>query len=144
VGEREPITRLALGWVIIGLMFVGGLLSLYLVQMSSVSIAGYDLERLEEERQLWRSRNQQLEVELAKRRSLAWAEVQAVERLGMTRAERPIFIPASPSADSGPVGSSDVDGRGKRVANASSARQPALSPGEVLRRWWSELWSRRA
>jgi hypothetical protein len=139
--ERPIFSRLALGWVGVGLLFAGGLLSLYLVQVSSVAMAGYNLERLEEERQLWLSRNQQLEVELAKRRSLAWTEADAVQRLGMARVEAPVFlvVPAPGNENDGEV--QDARGRGTKPAKDRAIRQPAAI--EVLRVWFDELLSRR-
>src|SRR5688572_17020261 len=79
------IAMLNAGWVGTVLLFGTAAVSLYLIQMSAVATGGYELQRLESERDGWRARNEQLELELAKRRSLAWAEAQAVERLNMVR-----------------------------------------------------------
>jgi hypothetical protein len=122
-------------------MFAGGLLSLYLVQISSVAIAGYDLERLEEERQTWLSRNQQLEVELAKRHSLAWAEAQAVQHMGMTRSELPIFLAVSPPDSESDLESADSRARSAKPTRGRTVR--SLNPVEALRAWFEELLSRR-
>ncbi len=97
--RRSGVARLGLGWIAVSLLFLGALVSLYLVQVSSVTMTGYDLEQLELERQTWLARNQQLEVELAKRRSLAWADLQATSQLGMTRAERPIYLTVTPASE---------------------------------------------
>jgi hypothetical protein len=123
------------------MLFAGGLLSLYLVQVSSVAMAGYNIERLEEERQTWLSRNQQLEVELAKRRSLAWAEAEAVERLGMTRVEAPEFLTVPSSATVSDPESQDARGRGTKIARERMARQQG--PLNALRVWVDALVSRR-
>ena len=60
---------------------------MYLLQTSGVATAGYDIQRLQAEREDWSLRNDQLQLELAKRRSLTWIEAEAVGRLGMVRAE---------------------------------------------------------
>lgn len=60
---------------------------MYLVQTSGVATAGYDIQRLQIERDDWQGRNEQLRLELAKRRSLTWIESEAVGRLGMVRAD---------------------------------------------------------
>ena len=59
----------------------------YLLQTSGVATTGYDIQRLQSERDDWQLRNEQLELELAKRRSLTWIESEATGRLGMVRAE---------------------------------------------------------
>jgi hypothetical protein len=60
---------------------------MYLLQTSGVATAGYDIQRLEGERDDWELRNEQLQLELAKRQSLTWIESEATGRLGMVRAE---------------------------------------------------------
>jgi cell division protein FtsB len=77
------------GWLGLTLLFATVAVSLYLVQISTMANAGYELQRLETERDAWLARNEQLEYELAKRRSLAWVEAQATERLGLVRSDRP-------------------------------------------------------
>ena len=57
----------------------------YLVQTSGVATTGYDIQRLEAERNEWQLRNEQLRLELSKLRSLTWVESEAVGRLGMQR-----------------------------------------------------------
>lgn len=59
----------------------------YLLQTSGVATTGYDIQRLQAERDDWQLRNEQLELELAKRQSLTWIESEATGRLGMVRAE---------------------------------------------------------
>jgi hypothetical protein len=59
----------------------------YLLQTSGVATSGYDIQRLQAERDDWQLRNEQLQLELAKRRSLTWIEAEATGRLGMVRAE---------------------------------------------------------
>jgi hypothetical protein len=60
---------------------------MYLLQASGVATTGYDIQRLQAERNDWELRNEQLQLELAKRRSLTWIEAEATGRLGMVRAE---------------------------------------------------------
>ena len=60
---------------------------MYLLQTSGVATTGYDIQRLQSERDDWQLRNEQLELELAKRKSLTWIEAEATGRLGMVRAE---------------------------------------------------------
>ena len=58
----------------------------YLLQTSGVATTGYDIQRLQAERDDWQLRNEQLQLELDKRRSLTWIEAEATGRLGMVRA----------------------------------------------------------
>ena len=59
----------------------------YLLQTSGVATTGYDIQRLQAERDDWQLRNEQLRLELAKRQSLTWIESEATSRLGMVRPE---------------------------------------------------------
>jgi hypothetical protein len=69
----------------------------YLLQASGVATIGYDIQRLQAERDDWQLRNEQLRLELAKRRSLTWVEAEATGRLGMVRPE-PTALTYVPSA----------------------------------------------
>ena len=60
---------------------------MYLLQTSGIATTGYDIQRLQAERDDWQLRNEQLRLELAKRQSLTWIEAEATGRLGMVRAE---------------------------------------------------------
>ena len=60
---------------------------MYLVQTSAIATTGYDIQRLQAERDDWQLRNEQLHLELAKRQSLTWIESEATGRLGMVRAD---------------------------------------------------------
>ncbi len=69
-------------------LLAGSLVALmYLLQASGVAATGYDNQRLQVERDDWQLRNEQLRLELAKRRSLTWIESEASGRLGMVRPE---------------------------------------------------------
>ena len=54
----------------------------YLLQTSGVATTGYDIQRLQTERADWQLRNEQLRLELAKRRSLTWVEAEATGSAG--------------------------------------------------------------
>ncbi len=101
-------------------------LSLYLAQVSSVASAGYQLEQLDMERKEWLSRNGQLELELAKRRSLVWSDIQAVQRLGMATAEKPTYINV-PSLEGSTCDSAHTACIVDATRNASTARLAAES-----------------
>jgi hypothetical protein len=60
---------------------------MYLLQTSGIATTGYDIQRLQAERADWQLRNEQLQLELAKRHSLTWIESEATGRLGMVRAQ---------------------------------------------------------
>ena len=70
------------------ILLAGCLVALmYLLQTSGVASTGYDIQHLQTERDDWELRNEQLRLELAKRRSLTWIESEATARLGMVRPE---------------------------------------------------------
>jgi hypothetical protein len=70
------------------ILLAGCLVALvYLLQTSGIATTGYDIQRLQAERDDWQLRNDQLQLELAKRQSLTWIESEATGRLGMVRAE---------------------------------------------------------
>jgi len=70
------------------ILLAGCLVALmYLLQTSGVATTGYDIQRLQTERDDWQLRNEQLRLEVAKRRSLTWIESEATARLGMVRPE---------------------------------------------------------
>lgn len=76
--------RLWLPAVLIALCLVA---LVYLLQTAGIATTGYDIQRLQTERDDWQLRNEQLQLELAKRRSLTWIESEATGRLGMVQAE---------------------------------------------------------
>ncbi|MBM2809468.1 MAG: hypothetical protein HW416_227 [Chloroflexi bacterium] len=92
---RPDVSRLpslALSWIATAVLFVAAAVGLYLIQVSSLATGGYELQRLQSERDGWVARNQQMEFELAKRRSLPWVEAEAAQRLGMARSDQPSYI----------------------------------------------------
>ena len=76
---RAWLPTMLVAWLLVALM--------YLVQTSGIATTGYDIQRLQTERDDWQLRNEQLQLELAKRHSLTWIESEATTRLGMVRAE---------------------------------------------------------
>jgi len=87
-------------WVPLIILGIGLVVLLYSMQLGSVTTSGYDLQRLQLERNEWRQRNEQLLLELAKVQSIAWIEVEAVQRLGMRKADHVTYLelPAPPEA----------------------------------------------
>ena len=82
----------AVGWAPAVLMAAGAVALMYLAQTSGVATTGYDIQRLQAERSEWTIRNEQVKLELAKLRSLAWVESEAVRRLGMQRPESVTYL----------------------------------------------------
>ena len=110
----RPMPQRGKAWVPLGILMVGLGLLLYSMQLGNVTTSGYDKQRLEAERNEWRQRNEQLELELAKVQSLAWIEVEATQRLGMRRAERVTYLeiaPPAPPADDGQGSAPTLDAR---------------------------------
>ena len=92
----------------------------YLAQTSGAVATGYTIQRLQGERDAWKLKNQQLELEVAKARSLAWVEAEAVNRLGMQRPAQQTVVAvdvmppkaaseARPPADARAAGSADIE-----------------------------------
>lgn len=89
-------TQVSVAWLGLTFFLAAVAVSLYLVQVSSMATAGYELQKLEAVRDGWLARNEQLQYELAKRRSLPWVESQATGRLGLGRpAQQPAVIQMS-------------------------------------------------
>jgi hypothetical protein len=65
---------------------------LYLLQTGGALTTGYEIQKLERERAIWMNRNQQIEVEIARARSLAWVEHEAVYRLKMQRPSQHVIV----------------------------------------------------
>ncbi len=119
-------------WVPLFIVSAGLAALLYAMQLGNVTTSGYDLQRLEAERNEWRQRNEQLELELAKVQSLAWIEVEAVRRLGMQKAERVTYLEVPPIARI-------LWEPAHEPAPELGPRAPALEPesvlADVLRLW---------
>ena len=65
---------------------------LYLANIGSLATSGYGILSLRAERDAWRTRNEQLRVELGKARSLTWVEHEAVSRLKMQKATGLVYL----------------------------------------------------
>lgn len=87
----------ALPWAVATLLFVTAVLNFYIFQISLVATSSYELQRLERDRDTWRARNEQLQLEIAKARSLRWVEYDAVHRLKLVRSEDPLYIVVAPT-----------------------------------------------
>jgi len=75
----------ATGWLPAVLLAACAVALMYLIQTSGVATVGYDVQALQDESKQWELRNEQLRLELAKVKSLAWVESEAVGRLGMVK-----------------------------------------------------------
>jgi hypothetical protein len=82
----------AVAWLPTILLAACAVALVYLLQTSGVATTGYDIQRLQSERRDWQLRNEQLRLELAKRRSLTWIESEAILRLGMQRPENLTYL----------------------------------------------------
>lgn len=87
-----PASEGVMLWTAASLLFVTVALNFYVFQVSVVATSAYELQRLERERDAWRARNSQLQLELSKGRSLRWVEHEAIRRLGMVKGEKPIYL----------------------------------------------------
>ena len=101
----------------------------YLAQTGGALTTGYNIQRLQAERNSWKVRNQQLEVELAKARSLAWIEAEAVNRLGMQKPTQQTVI----HVDVPPPAIGRAEGRGPRTG--PSSQPSALDPRPSSTSW---------
>jgi hypothetical protein len=97
-------------WVPLVILVGGLVLLLYSMQLGGVTTSGYDLQRLQAERNEWRQRNEQLELELAKVQSIAWIEVEAVRQLGMQKAGRVAYLEVVPPASTDQEGEAPAVG----------------------------------
>ena len=108
------------GLLLAGLLLVALAPPAYLLQTGNALSTGYTIQRLQAERSQWAVKNEQLAAEMARARSLAWVEAEAVNRLGMQRPAQqtvirvdvppptPTASPARARADLPPATSSSV------------------------------------
>ena len=82
---------------LVALTTLGALLAgSWLGYIGSVSTSSYNMQRLHAERDAWRTRNDQLRVELSKARSLAFVEHEAVTRLQMRKPSEITYLVLEP------------------------------------------------
>src|SRR5256885_686426 len=90
-------------WIGASLLLVAAALNFYLFQVSIVATSAYDLQRLQQERDDWSARNQQLELELAKVRSVSWVRYKATQDLHMVQGGEPVYLRRTPHAVTPPA-----------------------------------------
>lgn len=106
-GGAFPRWRVVL-WLGALTALVGVVAASYLAYTGSVATSSYSIQKLEVERELWRTRNEQLRVELGKVRSLTWVEHEAVTRLKMHRPSSLLYIEVGEgAAAAGPPAGAD-------------------------------------
>ena len=112
--------------VLAGLLLVGLAPPAYLLQTGGALSTGYTIQRLQNERSQWIVKNEQLGAEIARARSLAWVEAEAVNRLGMQRPTQQTVIrvdvaPPSPTAPRASATSRAKDGGTSDPAASATA-----------------------
>ena len=125
---RRPLGQRNRTWVPLVILTTGLVLLLYSMQLGSMTTSGYDLQRLQAERNEWRQRNEQLQLEMAKFQSLAWIEVEAVRRLGMEKAARVTYLEMTPPAPA-------AEGEPPAAATAAAAPQAESRVPDLLGLW---------
>lgn len=113
-------------------LLVGIIAIAYLSQASGLATTGYDIHRLQQERDAWRLRNEQLRLELAKARSLAWIEAQATSRLGMRPAQNAQYVTVAP-LDKKVAASNPPDSRPASLDGGQN-RGPVVGAWEEIKR----------
>lgn len=137
----------ALPWAVATLLFVTAVLNFYIFQVSVVATSSYELQAIERERDRWRARNEQLELELAKGRSLRWVEFDAISRLGMVRSEDSLYIrmhasEPAPAIQLPATNDEDVvEGEEERVPTEPEA-EPEFSQRNSILAWFASLLAR--
>jgi hypothetical protein len=105
-------------WLPLMSVLAGIICLLYLALTSDLTATGYNIQQLQAEESNWKLRNEQVMLEVARARSLAVVEAEAVERLKMVSPDRLIYLEGAGQA------------RTERTAMASRGqRQGALVPG---------------
>ncbi|MFN8523069.1 MAG: hypothetical protein U0821_08165 [Chloroflexota bacterium] len=119
-----------LRWIVLVVLALATAPFLHLVNTGGAMSTGYAIQDLRAERDRWRMRNQQLELELAKAHSLAWIEQEAVRRLGMQRPSQvtTVRLQSSPPA---------AEAQPARSVNTAASPAPAAAEGRIPE------WSRR-
>jgi hypothetical protein len=93
--------------VVLWLIALTGLVALlaasYLAYTGSVATLSYSSQRMRSERDTWHARNEQLRLEVEKRRSLTWVEHEAVSRLQMQKPTELIYLKMDPPEQGAPA-----------------------------------------
>ncbi len=117
--------------IVAGLLLVGIGPPAYLLQTGNALSTGYTIQRLQVERSQWIVKNEQLSAEIARGRSLAWVESEAVTRLGMQRPTQQtvIRVDVAPPriAQPAPPASTRVKAQTSQAA-PGGAMQASLAP----------------
>ncbi|MSQ23042.1 MAG: hypothetical protein EXR58_00590 [Chloroflexi bacterium] len=96
-GLRAPqVSEQLVLWIGGSLLFLTAVLNFYVFQVSVVATSAYEVQALQREQDVWRGRNQQLQLEVAKARSLRWVEYSANQQLGMATGDLPIYLTVDP------------------------------------------------
>lgn len=131
--RRSRLRRPRLIWVVlVALVLLAP--PAHLAQTSGALATGYTIQRLQDQRNAWRVKNQQLELELTKARSLAWIETEAVHRLGMQRPAQQtvvaidVAVPATgmPASVVGRANAGERPADDRQVAEAPSSGRTAV------------------
>jgi hypothetical protein len=112
---------------------------LYLSQTGGALATGYSIQKLQSERRQWQMRNDQLQLELAKARSLAWIESEAVHRLGMQRPTQVTVVQVDRPI---PAGSPQARRANPSAAALTDADEPAGPEWAWLERLTHDLLDR--
>ena len=129
VGRLQPGRHK--GLILVGLLLVGLAPPAYLLQTGGALSTGYTIQRLQQERSQWIVKNEQLGAEIARARSLAWVEAEAVNRLGMQRPTQQTVVRVDVPPPSPTGGRPPASARPKADAGPSSAAAPSAATSTV-------------
>lgn len=100
--RREPYAAPRLdhpgivAWLPLASILVGIVSLFYLAQTSELTTTGYNIQELQTEEKNWKLRNEQLALELARARSLAAVEREAIGRMLMVQPKQVLYLRTSP------------------------------------------------
>lgn len=90
-------------WLPLASVLVGVASLFYLAQTSDLTTTGYSIQELQQEESNWKLRNEQLALEVAKSKSLAAVEAEAINRLLMVRPKEVVYLQVRPDDQSARV-----------------------------------------
>ncbi|MCL4458321.1 MAG: hypothetical protein M1136_08410 [Chloroflexi bacterium] len=97
MARRSARGRLLSPSLFVLVLVLGGLIGLlYLTQTSGIATTGYDIKRLEVEREQWLAQNEQLRLQIAELQSIKHIEQAARLRLHMQPPKEILFVPLRP------------------------------------------------